>query len=167
MLVEHPITQILGAWYVLATDDPFWRTNTHPRIDLVPIAGEAEHCREELRFRRDGLLGPARKLMVNTHARESSGRFRRLGSGLRRGGETWTILARGPERLWLVTARDRGRRGDRSTLEILSRDPWIPQARLDAILAALVAHPSRPSTAKLYAPKQDWRPPQPYSFASP
>ncbi|PRP94722.1 hypothetical protein ENSA5_40450 [Enhygromyxa salina] len=168
--------RLLGAWYVLITNDEFWRAHTHPRVDLDALAPDSEgraRIQHALRFRARDLLGrTTRELRVATDLAERDGQFVSRGQGLRRVVvQRWSVPLVGPNYRWIVTWRARSKLGARPGLSVHTRDPSIPQALLDEILAQIRAHPflsaaedprHGPRCARLFAPVQDWIPPQPY-----
>ncbi len=68
-----------------------------------------------------------------------------------------------PDDRWAVLWHGRSTLGSAAGIDIHTRDPSIPQARLDRILAAIAEHPFlAPRSAGLFATKQHWFPPEPY-----
>lgn len=167
--------RLLGAWYVLVTNHDFWRGRTHPRVEydaLPPGVGEAPRIREVRHFRRPDLLGrPRRRVLVGTGVVEQPGQIRWRGQGLRRVLEHCSSAALvDPDYRWVVVWQDgAGMAGP--GLGIHTRDPWIPKPRLDAILDQVRGHPFLGASGRgggprrcdqLFAPTQDWIPPEPY-----
>ncbi|NVB40246.1 hypothetical protein G6O69_20555 [Pseudenhygromyxa sp. WMMC2535] len=158
---------LLGAWYVLISNRSIWRARSHPRIEYIDIeagpGGDLLHT--ELCFRRQSLRGMQRKLLSQVDEVRAPGCFRRKGSPFSSFARTWSVPLLDPERRWAVAYFAS------SGLDLLSRDPVLPQATLDAVLSQVRAHPflgQAPHEAaplrcgQLYAPAQDWRPPSPY-----
>ena len=166
--------RLLGAWYVLVTNQGFWRDRTHPRVEWDALASDAEalRVRETRRFRRPDLLGrPQRRLVVGVGVAEAPGQFRWRGQGLRRMLEHSTCVALvDPGYRWAAVWHD-GAGVSGAGLAIHTRDPWIPKPKLDAILDQVRGHaflgagdrdggPRR--CDQLFAPQSDWIPPEPY-----
>ena len=172
--------RLLGAWYVLATNHGFWRGRTHARVEYDALSSQpgaggkgSLHVRETRRFRRPDLLGrPQRRFVVGTGVADQPGQFRWRGQGLRRvleQGSSAVIVD--PDYRWVVVWRDGG---GTAGLGIHTRDPWIPNTQLDAILDAIRGHPFLGAADRrggprrcdqLFAPPQDWIPPQAYTLS--
>jgi hypothetical protein len=162
---------LLGAWYVLFSNRAELRGRTHARVEhdmLEPESSGLARLQVTLRFRSPDLLGreKARLLVWSATAEPSApaGRFVVHGQGLARVSSSrscFPIIE--PEQRWAVAWHGRSSLGGAAGLDIYSRDPSISQARLDAILAALRAHPFlRDHEGSLFATVQDWFPPEPY-----
>ena len=169
--------RLLGAWYVLVTNHGYWYGRTHPRVewDALGASGGGLRVRETRRFRRPDLLGrPQRRLVVGTGVAEAPGQFRWRGHGLRRMLEhssCATIVD--PSYRWAVVWHD-GAGMNGPGLAVHTRDPWIPKPELDAILGQVRRHPFLGASDRgggprrcdqLFAPQQDWIPPEAYVLA--
>ncbi|MCA9683635.1 MAG: hypothetical protein KC457_15650, partial [Myxococcales bacterium] len=158
---------LTGAWYLLFTSDAVWRRRTHPRMEYAEaVVGEdgRERLDGELRFRQQGMTGVQRKLLPSIDEHEGQGVLRRRRQGLLPGGSRrWSVPAVDPGGRWFVAYQVRLGFGERAELDVFTRDPSIPQARLDEILAGIQAAPLAAARApQLYATVQDWVPPRPY-----
>jgi hypothetical protein len=160
-----------GAWYVLVSNDEFWRERTHPRVDcdaLTPAPDGRARMLESRRFRARDWLGRVRsRVVVSTNVSERPGDFCSRGVGSR-----WLLRRRsivaliGSKHDWTVIWSARSNFGAPPGLSIHTRDPWIPQALLDDILARVRAHSFLGRRCEgLFAPVQDWIPPRPYDLA--
>jgi hypothetical protein len=121
-----------------------------------------------LRFRSSDLLGREKtRESFSTATAEPGqpvGRFVVHGQGLARVSVSRLCFAIvEPEQRWAAVWQGRSTLGGSAGLDIYSRDPSLPQARVDAILAALRSHPFlRERSVGLFATEQDWFPPEPY-----
>lgn len=172
--IETP--RLMGAWYILITNYGFWRGRTHPRIEYDPLEPDADgrtRFRDSLRYRQRDLLGrPKQKVLVGVDVSERPGQFTWRGDGLLRVIKSrWCVPIVDPDYRWAVTWFARSNVGTAAGLDIYTRDPSIPQALLDDILAKMRAHPflgrpDRPGQPRrcdgLFATVQDWIPPEPY-----
>jgi hypothetical protein len=170
------LSRLMGAWYILITNYGFWRARTHPRIEYDPLEPDVAgrpRFRDSLRYRQSDLLGRVRrKLLVGVDVAEREGQFVWRGEGLMRLIKSrWCVPLVDPNDRWAVTWFARSNVGTAAGLDIYTRDPSIPQALLDEILAQIRAHPflgvpDRPGQARrcdgLFATVQDWIPPEPY-----
>ena len=149
------------------------RSRTHPRIEhdlLEPESGQAR-MQITLRFRSPDLLGREKgRLLISTATAEpgrARGCFVVHGQGLARVSSSrlcFPIVD--PEQRWAVAWQGRSSLGGSAGLDIYSRDPSLPQARVDAILAAVRSHPFlRERSVGLFATLQDWFPPEPYRLS--
>jgi hypothetical protein len=169
-------SRLLGAWYVLITNYGFWRERTHPQLEYTPLSPDAygrARFLDSLRYRQADMLGRVqRKLLVGIDVAEREGQFTWRGKG-----PLWLIKSRwcvpliDPNYRWMVTFFARSNVGTAPGLDICTRDPSIPQATLDEILAAIREHPflgvpGQPGKPRrcdgLFAAVQDWVPPAPY-----
>jgi hypothetical protein len=153
---------------VLVSNDEFWRSRTHPRIDcaaLAPTDDGRARVVESLRFRAPDLLGRSRpRLLVQTSEAERDGQFSSRGPGLRwlRTRRSSVALA-DPAYRWTVTWYARSNFGAPPGLSVHTRDPWVSQALLDDILARIRDHAWLAERSDgLFAPLQHWIPPTPY-----
>lgn len=167
------LSWLLGAWYVLFSNRGDWRGRTHPRVEhdlLSPDPFGRARMQVTLRFRSPDLLGRAKpRLAVATALADPVGplgRFSVHGHGLARVSITRTSFAIvDPERRWAAAWHGRSSLGNPAGLDLYTRDPSISQARLDAMLAELRAHPFLGTDLRcdgLFATTQDWFPPEPY-----
>jgi hypothetical protein len=162
--------RLLGAWYVLVSNDEFWRERTHPRVDydaLTPSPDGRARVLESRRFQAPDLLGRVRsRVVVTTNSSDRPGQFDSRGVGSK-----WLLRRRSivaltdPEYRWTVTWYARSNFGASPGLSVHTRDPWIPQVLLDDILARVRDHAFLASRCEgLFAPVQHWIPPQPYEL---
>ena len=172
--------RLMGAWYVLVTNDGFWRTRTHPRIDRAPLERVPDgvpRARHSLRFRQPNLLGRVqRKHLLGTDHAGPPGHFVWRGQGMRRlSARCWCVPIVDADYRWAIAWCARSSLGAPAGLGVYTRDPTIPQALLDDILARVRAHPflgspereGRPRRCdRLFATVQDWIPPRPYQLDS-
>jgi hypothetical protein len=179
--LPDPLSQLelgglLGVWYVLFSNRPDWQVRTHAQVEIEALESDLDELarlRIVQRFRSPDLLGRTKaRLSVATALAEPGtprGRYIVHGHGLAR-----VSISRvsfpfvDPERRWAAAWHSRSSLGGAAGLDLYSRDPWIPQSRLDAILATVRAHPFFVSTAGtqgLFATVQDWIPPEPYRLA--
>jgi hypothetical protein len=164
--LEH----LLGAWYVLFSNRAELRARTHPRIEHDLLAPELGHARMQisLRFRSSDLLGREKaRLLVSTATAElgvSVGRFVVHGQGLARVSSSrlcFPIVEH--EQRWAVVWHGRSSLGGSAGVDVYCRDPSLPQARVDEIVAAVRAHAFlRERSEGLFATEQDWFPPELY-----
>lgn len=164
---------LLGAWYVLFSNRAELRTRTHAHVEidrLQPGANKAERMQISLRSRSLDLLGRERpRLQVSSAMAEPGaplGRFVVHGHGLARVSVSRVCFAIvEPEQRWAAVWQGRSTLGSAAGLDLYSRDPSVTQARLDAMLAAVRAHPFlRERSGGLFATEQDWFPPAPYQL---
>ena len=168
------LERLLGAWYVLISNQGFWRARTHPRIEHDrPAPGSRGELRSSMRFRQPDLLGRVqRKVIYGGDVIAEDGAYVWRGEGLLRVVECrWCVPLIDPEGRWVVAWFGRTNLGRGGGLGIHTRDPSIPQAMLDEILAQVRAHPFLAEVVDgqrrcdgLYATVQDWIPPQPYEL---
>lgn len=168
---ELELEWLLGAWYVLFSNRVEWRGRTHPRVDheaLEPEPSGRARVQIVQRFRSPDLLGRAKhRVAVATAVAEADGplgRFLVHGQGLARLSSSRASFAIvEPQRRWAAVWHGRSSLGAAAGLDIYTRDPSIPQAQLDAMLAGVRAHSFLgPRCAGLFATTQDWIPPEPY-----
>lgn len=155
---------LLGAWYVLFSNRSQLRARPHPRVELEQV--EPNRVQLALFFRSHDLLGRERNgVSLATAAPEGpTGCFLVHGHGFARANQhrlCFPIVE--PQQRWAIAWHGRSRFGGGSGLDIYTRDPSITQAQLDAILAAVRAHPFLAERhAGLFATEQHWIPPEPY-----
>lgn len=155
--------RMLGAWYVLVSNQEFWRKRTHPRIEHDPLDEQCQ--RSSIRFRQADLLGRAQRRAIHgVDTCAEPGVYRWRGHGILRLVECrWCVPIVDPEYRWAVAWFGPVAFGLGPGLAIHTRDPCVPQALLDEVLALVRSHPFLGSRCQdLYAPVQDWFPPEPY-----
>lgn len=159
------LERLRGAWYVIASDRSPWRLRTHPRLDLEPLehgrlATSTSYCELDWVGREHARVHHA----VACPIADRVGQFEIQGlPWLRR--ERFCVAAVEPDHRWAVLWFAGLALGSPTGLDVLSRDPWIPQARLDAIVAAIAEHPRLAAhRAGLHATTHHWIAPEPYRF---
>ena len=168
---ELELARVLGPWYVLFTSRrSYYRERSHARVDYEALAPDPEgraRLQSSLRYRSPDLLGrsTARIAVGTAVAEDQLGQFKLRGHALARlhsGRFCFTLVD--PDGRWTAVWHSRTRLGAAAGLDICTRDPSIPQARLDAILAAVQAHRSLADAGPLVAVTQHWIPPTPYQL---
>jgi len=160
--------RLLGSWYVLVTNHVFWRSRAHPRVEHEALATEGgvpTRVRSSLRFRQVDLLGrEQRKVITGVDTIDEHGVHTWRGEGVLRLVECrWSVPLVDPDHRWVVAWFDRTTLGIGGGLALHCKDPWLPAATIDEIVAEVRADPFLgPRSVGLRATKQDWFPPEPY-----
>ena len=166
-------SRLLGSWYVLVTNHGFWKARTHPRIEHDALAtGGSQRVRSSLRFRQIDMLGREQQRVISgVEAIDEQGVRTWRGEGVLRLVECrWSVPIVDPDHRWVVAWFDRTNLGMAAGLAIHTKDPWLPAATVDTIVAKVEAHPflggvdarGRRRCEGLRATKQHWVPPEPY-----
>jgi hypothetical protein len=174
--LQLELAGLLGSWYVLFSNRSDWHARTHAQAEIEAFEsalGGPARLQITVRFRSPDLLGRTKtRLSVATALAEPGvplGRFIAHGHGLARVSISRVCFPFvEPERRWAAAWHSRSSLGGGAGLDVYSRDPWIPQTRLDEILATVRAHPFFTDAARnegLFAIAQDWIPPEPYRLA--
>ncbi len=164
------LAQLLGTWYVLFSNRADWRSRTHPRVEFDPLTPSEDRARLQttLRFRSADLLGRAKPRVTTAEAiaepDDPPGLFSIRGHGLiRLSSSRFCVAIHDPERRWAVVWHGRSSLGHAPGVDVHTRDPSLPQAQVDTILAAIAEHPFLASRgAGLFATTQHWFPVEPY-----
>ena len=163
------LERLLGAWYLLFSNRAEWRARAHPRLELgaaEPVEGRPT-LRATFRYASADLLGRSKPRVASMLALTDPaalGRFEVRGSPLRRAGyPDFCVVALDPRDRWALVWHERSRLGHPPGLDLMSRDPSLTQAKLDAILAVAREHPFLATrTVGLVATTQHWFPVEPY-----
>ena len=161
------LERLLGPWYVLFSNRSDWRTRTHPQVEWELVDAGPPSLQTTTRFRSGDLLGRAKPRATVTETVAESGDplgwFSVRGGGLMRSSHRISVAAADPNYRWLVVWNGGSSLGDAAGLDIYTRDPSLPQARLDQILDVIARHPFLGARAAgLFATTQHWFPIEPY-----
>lgn len=160
------LRRFVGAWFILVSNDEFWRERSHPRVDYAEAGGRLSVQR---RYREAGLLGRRARVSAELDTIVRPGEFETSRGPLGLERVRWSVPLLDPGGQWAVVFRARSRLGAAAGLDLHTRAPSVEQRLLDEVLERVRAHAflggregPRRRCEGLFAPTQDWRPPRPY-----